>query len=319
MLDWERLTKCPEKVQLYAQEPYVRNAWADCQAQWGDETNAVIQQLAVVMLKPEAIVRGCLPAVVGFLTDHGLTPIAWRNVELGPSRCTTIWRYQWNKATDDRVALHLFIAKQARWLLVVLRDDEPVPGLPASIRLWGLKGQTDERQRDPSHLRSVIGMKNRMIGFVHTPDEPVDFVREQGILFQTDTRPAWLRELTVNLNATRTRELLKTSTSETDPVSHSVDSAEVIRRLTNAGSARLVQLANAAREGARCSLTEVRAAFADLTNPSVIWDYVILASELIEHDRPSVKATIDSGAFPVVRHAWLQGRPRGRGVTRHPA
>jgi len=307
--DWETLTKSRRKRALYAREPYLTEVWDELHARWGGETNATLGRLAVVMLKPEALLRGVLGTIADYLVAHGLTPIAWRTVGLDADQCTTIWRYQWNKATDDRAALHVFVARQTPWLLVALRDDAPLAGVPAAVRLWGLKGPTDERVRTPDQLRSAIGMRNRMVGFVHTPDEPADVVREQGILLDSGERADWQAELDAHLDATRTGELLAAGDALHAAVGrHSIDADDVIERLTRTGTPALRRLALAARVGARRPLAEVRAAFGELDDTQTTWDYVVLASELIEHDRALLRPILDPGDQRAVQDEWLRSR-----------
>ena len=50
------------------------------------------------------------------------------------------------------------------------------------MKLWRMKGAALAERRTPEHLRTALRMHNRMLGFVHTPDEPADAVRELAIL-----------------------------------------------------------------------------------------------------------------------------------------
>ncbi|MEZ5077261.1 MAG: nucleoside-diphosphate kinase [Solirubrobacterales bacterium] len=279
---WAELSRHPHKAQLYGEEGFVERAWVDYRRQWGEDAAPVLRRLAVVVLKPEAIVRRAGSTVIEYLNAHGLTPIAWRELALDAETCRTIWRYQWNKASEDRVRLHILVASLTPWFLILLRDDAPAPGVPASVRLWGLKGQTDERRRDPGHLRSVIGMRNRMLGFVHTPDEPADIVREQGILLSAAERRAWLHEVGAGLGRDRGKEAVAALAAvEEELPRHSVDAEEVVDRLTLTASSPQV-------------------------DPSTRWDYAVLAAELIEHDRPGVSAIIDAGDFQETERAWAR-------------
>jgi hypothetical protein len=68
-------------------------------------------------------------------------------------------------------------------LLVLLRDDHAIRRVPASVRLQMLKGPSFPQRQAKHHLRRVLRSWSRLLKFIHTPDEPVDLLREIGILF----------------------------------------------------------------------------------------------------------------------------------------
>jgi hypothetical protein len=58
--------------------------------------------------------------------------------------------------------------------------------------------------------------------------------------------------------------------------------------------------------GGRCTypLGDVRRAFGDITVDSWRWDFIVAASELIEHDLPGLSPILDAQAYTAVREAW---------------
>lgn len=300
--DWSELTRNPDKAQLYGGEAEVWDALADFRAVFGDDAEATVRGLALLLFKPEAVKRRCLVPTLDFLAEHGLVPVAARAVELSRVTCLAVWRYQWNKATTDRVRLHVLTAAQTPWLAVVLRDAGPASAVPPAVRLWGLKGPTDPAERHAGHLRTVVGMTNRMLGFVHTSDEPADVLREHGILLGSDERMAWLEQLGSWLGADRRDDVSRAAAElEAATPAHSVDLGEVVARL--AGGPR-ASLADAASRGEKRSLADVQVAFGEPRSDADRWDLITLASELIEHDRDGVRALLDPGAREVVESRW---------------
>jgi D-3-phosphoglycerate dehydrogenase len=308
--DWAKLTRQPRKQALYQDEAQVLEAWEDFHTAWGQDVEGSLQRLAVIAFKPESVARGAIPAAVQFLHEHGFTPIASRRVQLTRERCHSMWHYQWNKATVDRTRLLTFIAEQSPWLVVVLRDDEPVAGLPGSVRLWELKGPTATERRHDGHLRTLIGMRNPMIGFVHAPDEPADIVREHGILLDKDERGPWLGELRDNVAADHTAQTMRAAAAlEAQMPRHSVAIEEVAERLSDGGSSpHIGDLLGALAAGERRGLAAVREAFGPLTSHQGTWDYIVLAAALIELDRPGVTATLDAAALADVKRLWVDQR-----------
>jgi nucleoside diphosphate kinase len=303
--DWSQLTKSPEKQRLYRDDLEVRDALADFRAAFGADAESVLRGLAMLMFKPEAVKRGCLGAVLDFLAERELVPIASRLVDLDRGRCLALWRYQWNKATIDRVRLHVLTAAQVPWLAVVVRDAAQGDGVPPAVRLWGLKGPTDPARRHAGHLRTVLGMTNRMLGFVHTSDEPADVLREHGVLLDEHERAAWLRELGSSLEADRGADVRRAAAAlEARTERHSVDLAEVAERLRGGPRG---ELGAAALAGERHALADVVAAFGEPRTDAERWDLITLASGLIEHDLPGVSAVLDPGALEVIQDRWANG------------
>jgi D-3-phosphoglycerate dehydrogenase len=307
--DWGALTMRKDKARLFAREPQLAESWEDVEAAWGESAEQALGRVAVLMMKPEAVARRCVDTALTFAVDNGFTPVASSVVGLSREHCHSLWRYQWNKATTDRLRLQSFVGEQRPCFLTVLRDDAPEDGVPASVRLWGLKGATDAAKRHAGHLRSVLGMSNRMIGFAHTPDEPADILRELGILFDTDRRRELVESVLEGLELDRTRAVIEAARAlQTRFPAYSLDLDEVVgRRAAANGSFPMAAVLDAVRERRAIALDEVRAAFGTLETDQDIWDYIVLASELIEPDRPGVEAILDAGAFATVRARWAAG------------
>jgi nucleoside diphosphate kinase len=301
-LPWALLTRQARKAELFAAESQPREAWFDLRDESGmDEAVRLLRRVTSILLKPEAMKRGLFEKVLEFARGHGYHPLSVRPVLLSPNTAHAIWRYQWNMATVDRIRLHLFVAEQTPSLLVMLEGT--ASKLPASVGLWGLKGSSRAVQRDSAHLRTVIGMTNRMIGFVHCPDEPADVLRELGILFSREERVALFRELRERLGRDNLAEVLAAARplrAACEP--HSVDPVEVRRRLV--GTPRHERIEELFRAGRRVRLADLERAFGARADPQANWDFIVLAAELIEHDLPGGRPFLDAQAYGEVATAW---------------
>ena len=62
------------------------------------------------------------------------------------------------------------------------------------MRLWALKGAFDSKLRHGSNLRDALAVPHRMFGLIHATDEPIDLVRELGVLLAHRDRVELLRQ-----------------------------------------------------------------------------------------------------------------------------
>jgi hypothetical protein len=313
---WRALTAVPDKMALFAAESYLRESWAVAVDVLGRDTLELLQRVAVLTLKPDAVIGRKGPACLAYLRRNGFRPLLARRFRYDHATLREIWRYQWNIATLDRLAVGDALYMSSESLAVVLVDERPGP-MPASVRLTGLKGSSLPGDRNPDELRSVLGGLNRMVVLVHCSDEPIDILRELGILF---TGPE-LRRLLGDLRATvdgSDRGAVTTELAEvhrgTPEFAVSLPSAlaEVEQALTAAagrGAAaaaparRALAALRRARTGTPLSWPRWRADLDGAGVPASSWPVLLVASHYIQHDLPGVRCVIaESG-----RERWLRG------------
>ncbi len=310
---YSELTKNHNKAHLYAQETEAVEAIEQVMDLAGDEYGSLFFDVSVMMLKPEALKKRLGMKVIDFLTDNRWAPFFCVPVTLTRNIAHCVWRYQWNAATSDRVKLHTMIAEDTKWLLILIKDASEYPTVPSSVRLWGMKGSSMNAKREPHHLRSKLGMSNRMMGYVHTPDEPADIVRELGILFPSDTRSnliqcALNKKDEQNIDSVRA----KIETYESKVSAHSIDYQEVLGRNSINSDIKQDILAmhgvqncrNAACESTELSLKTIFD-FLDTQYVNLSkWDKYIIAAEHIKHDKDHVEPILDAGTYHVIAEKW---------------
>jgi len=305
----DRLTMQPNKVMAYKDDFVPEEAWRVILEVFGSETRSFLYGHTFLLLKPELLARRLSWKALSFLADQGFAPIAQVPVPVSRNAAHHMWRFQWNAATTDRVVLTNMVNAKSDSLLVVLRDGNPGP-VPASVKLWKLKGSAHAERRTEQHLRTVVRMHNRMLGFVHTPDEPADLVRELGILMDPVAMGLLLEE---------TRDAAKQSASlcmdkswrvctaaEDQTEAHSVHPGEVVERLGSAmrrsNGARAVL--HAFSSGDRLPLSSVLAGLGEVGIGRCSWDALSVAAELIQHDRVGATAMLDAKAVGEVNERW---------------
>jgi hypothetical protein len=179
-------TSNPDKERLYLLDPAYRSGLRSFQETPSDP--AALHRRALALLRPDAFYFRKAHQIVAFLRRHDLVPIAWQPVRLSWHQVLDLWRYQLTKATDDRLALGCELLTCEPSVLLLLADTRGAADIPASVRLWSLKGAFGAVSRSRGNLRDALAVRHRMFGFVHTADEPIDLVRELGVLLPHQRR-----------------------------------------------------------------------------------------------------------------------------------
>ena len=182
------LTILTRKRELYAVDTYFRECWDDLLDAWGDSAVARVRRLACVVFKPDAIVgRRVLPAME-FLIEHGFRPVDCATFRYSRHTIREAWRYQFNVASRERIAIVDILLPSTDSLFVLLEYAPPDSSLSASEHLTALKGSNRRAEQRADELRARLRSTAPLLNFVHTGDEPADVVRELGVYFDAPQR-----------------------------------------------------------------------------------------------------------------------------------
>ena len=305
---WQDLTVQPRKADFFTNEFVAEEAWADLRAVFGDGLEAFLARTTFVMFKPDAIVRRRIPDALGFLEKNGFLPIAASPAAITRNVAHHIWRYQWNAASVDRLVLATYANEQSDALFVLLDDAAPEP-VPATVRLWRLKGSVFPEHRRPNQLRTMLEVNNRMLGYVHTPDEPADIVRELGILFRQNDRLRLLERARDKVDGGVGVRSMADELHAAIPA-HMLDLDEIIARNGAPVGPALAELRDCAGRGDHPRLAEIRSLFPALDSHTRRWDFITAGSLLIQHDKPGVPPLLDALAVKDVARLWDDRHPR---------
>lgn len=310
--DWASLTSLEEKRAYYAPETYFRESMWDWKAVLGPRLFPVLHRVTLLIFKPESLVGRRTGAVMRFLAEHELTPIWLAPFRYSREMLREIWRYQWNAATIDKMDVAERVNCERPTLLLVLRDDAADRKLPAAVRLKQLKGAASPEVREERTLRTAIGAPNRLVTFVHAPDEPADLVRELGIFFGRPARRKLLAEVAASLD---TRDVTADVLTRLEPLEAAVPAVdfepepawERILALAN-GDARAAL--EAQRELFRASRKIEWEAFEALAADAGAqeWDVLTIGTAAVDYDDPAKVPFITFGSLGL--DGWLQGRAR---------
>ncbi|MEV0455748.1 nucleoside-diphosphate kinase [Catellatospora methionotrophica] len=287
VIDWSLLTRTARKVELYRDEVYLREAWADLCEVAGQDRNAVLSGSALLVVRPEGVRSGRLDPTLKFLDRHGFRIVATEPVGFDRMLARELWRYQHTLASLDRLAVVDQMLSVGPALLLLMHG--PDGAVPATTALSRLKGASNPAGRPPGTLRELLDQPNRLFALVHCADEPADLVRELGILVDSPTRRRLIRALVdgelAAADAARLAEFRAAPTAELDvPAALKRICAEVAAAGTAGHEA--LRLLDASAGG---SLVPWRHLMGELTRLGIrpsAWDLALVGSSSIEYDEP---------------------------------
>lgn len=190
----EYLSSSEKKRVLYGVDEAFLSAWDDVTS-FHDDAEVFVTSYTFILFKPEAIVARNIEKALEFLAARGFRPVAFVPLHMSSQTVQGLWRYQLNQATPERIRIVNTLMSAADLLFVLLRDEQDGS---ASVRLRQLKGPSACAKRSPDQLRYQLGRQSDFLNFVHTPNEPADFVREFGVFFSHTQRQELLRTASAN-------------------------------------------------------------------------------------------------------------------------
>jgi nucleoside diphosphate kinase len=294
---WASLTTVPEKAAAFANDLYFREGWADLTDIFGEKTLDVLRQTALLNFKPDGVVGHRLRPALDFVTARGFTPTDGRRLWFTRHSARELWRYNWNFYTNDRLAMSTLLYTSAEMLMVLLRGTAG-DGVPASVRLSGLKGSADPQKRHPGQLRTALAPPNSIINFVHVADEPADIVREIAIFLDRAQRRELFAAMTHADPQQAAAALDRDITGlEVEYPAHDFDPARSVERLLHSGTLS----ADGARRLHDVMAADGRLSWEDLitlVSPSSlqasVWDFISVCTAVLVQERSAPDLLRDS-------------------------
>lgn len=180
----QRLSLVEGKAGLYAAEPVFRETLDAVVEEIGtrQRLDEVLWRIGLLVLKPDALCQGKAEEALQYYARLGLVPVWSGAVYIDGELTEAIWRYQLNIATRERFALMRLVLDAAPSIVLLMRSSRRVPSVPCATILADSKGPADPDDREPWQLRTLLGSPNRVLSFVHCADEPLDVLRDGGLL-----------------------------------------------------------------------------------------------------------------------------------------
>jgi hypothetical protein len=315
LLDTNELTVVSAKRTRYRREPAFLDGLDDVIRRTGADGPRILQAHCLTIVKPEGIAGARLDGVAHFARSMGFRLLDTAPCRLTPAAAAITWRYQMNAATPDRAALAYAMMDATDSLALLWRQGSDHQ-LPASVRMASRKGPADPAQRDPRDLRSALGSPNRVITFVHIPDEPIDLVRDMTYLLPAHARSRFLESMSTPHDGTE--PALPKGPGRRSPHPALMGPSAGVEAQERIIEAATAALRRGRRQGAE-ELAKLRSELGDGETPigwpriegvlrmnevhADFWDLIRVASDRGVHDRPGVEKLIgDSGV-----RGWVDG------------
>ncbi|MFF7988433.1 hypothetical protein ACFZDG_01410 [Kitasatospora xanthocidica] len=289
------VTRSAVKARLFGVDNYFREAcWT-----FGEDVREVLP-VALCVLKPESAVGRRYDTALRALLDNGFRPVDVLRFRHDRLTIRETWRFQLNFAAPERIATMDLVLPSLDSVLLVLADERWRPGgIPGSVRLAALKGPSAAELRKPEHLRQRLGAINGLFNFVHTTDEPIDVLRDLGLLCSAERRELVRERIRERHDALpETRRVLEEIEAATEP--HDLDLEASWERLVKSG-APAGELARRRAAGEEVTVRELQdAARHPQADPRDHWDLLAVLTSTITFNVPDVERI-----FPnVLLSAW---------------
>lgn len=278
-------------------DTYFRDSWEDLTGVAGKDAVSVAGAHALLLLKPDAVVRGRLCTALDWLAARGWRTAYAQRFRVNRWAIRAFWHYQWNTASRDRREMADLYMTATDSLLLVLR----APGADewATTTLTRHKGTSDPARCRPGQLRHALGTLNQQLNLVHSADEPVDLVREIGICCTGAERALAYRAMVAGTDGERpARRLARTLEAEYERVDLSL-AGTVARLHARVDGAVRAGSRHGDRDRLRRRLADVRdgrstgwrsvTVLAERSGVALTrWDRVVLGTYLLDPTLPGV-------------------------------
>lgn len=162
---------------------------------------------SLLLIKPDAIVARAVQPTLVWLADRGWRVRHAARVPADRHLARALWARSWATASPERRRLADLLVGICDAMVLVVEDDEPpgagltpparfAPGAEsATERLTREKGPTKPPARKPGQLRYILGRHTYLLNLVHTPDAPIDVLREWAIISDEAARQRCLTDM----------------------------------------------------------------------------------------------------------------------------
>ncbi|MEI6805487.1 MAG: nucleoside-diphosphate kinase [Myxococcaceae bacterium] len=171
-----------QKRQHLVQDPFFRVGVETFKASIED-CESFFKEYTYIIIKPDGIVTGNFNLILKVLNEDGFEVADYTLFEYTPNSVKNCWFEASRRFPTEWCRLFEMILTGKTSVLFLLRDTQyKEERISACERLTSLKGSAEMSKRELWHLRARIGAGSGLLAYVHTPDSPLDMIREWSIL-----------------------------------------------------------------------------------------------------------------------------------------
>ncbi len=187
----EKLTKFYLKREFYLRESFFRQAHNIFSKHFD---LSFFEHYTFIIIKPDAIEANAIEKIISCMKNNGFEPIHFREFKFNRHMISALWQYEINCWPIKRVEALSVLLTHAKSLFVILKKSEKTDVFACDF-LCKIKGPSSQEMRKPNQIRYEIGAKTGMLDFLHFPDEPIDLLREIGIIFNPNEIKSIINEI----------------------------------------------------------------------------------------------------------------------------
>lgn len=185
-----RLTLNRAKATRFSHEAYFQEAYFEYSALVG--AAHVPQRLhhrTYVLFKPDAGATRCVARCLAVLAELEMYPVWSTVLQISRHSFRELWRYELNVSTYHRYpAVDALLCTHPSLFIMFERPAASADAECLSRKIDSAKGPSQRRLRSPESIRARIDAGDGVLNHIHTPEEPIDMLREIGVLFDPKTR-----------------------------------------------------------------------------------------------------------------------------------
>jgi len=183
------------KLRRYVQEPYFQESYIEYIEIANDAAYKLIENKSYILFKPDAAPARCVEQTLSVLAEYGIRAVYATLFKFNRWSWRELWRYELNISTYERYPAIDALLTAGPSLFVILEVSTGELSQSLSVFVNSLKGPSLEADRSLHHLRFRIRARNGVLNHVHCPEDPLDVIREVGVLFDHADRAAILTAL----------------------------------------------------------------------------------------------------------------------------
>lgn len=185
IIDWANLTHFTKKREYFSADHCFILSNKIGEYILNDKMAFLLKDYTLLMIKPESFLLNKLQEIFSLLEKYHFSPVYYKFCTVSCIKSAELWKYHWSAATFIRIIVSQKLMSFSEGLILVLKNTNRNEEF-ASSYLCSLKGSAIEANRKAHHFRSILKPLNRLLNYIHTADEPIDFIRELGIFFDWD-------------------------------------------------------------------------------------------------------------------------------------
>lgn len=152
---------------------------------WPYQYMSELHKYGLMLIKPESILLGKTQSIFSILQTSGYELVYFLYKKICPTCTSEMWKFSWINSSLERIFVNQKLLSTYKSLILILCTQKSSKQSACEL-LTDLKGSANDWERKPYQIREKIRPINYILNYVHTSDDQHDFLRELGILLDSE-------------------------------------------------------------------------------------------------------------------------------------